>query len=256
MVAALRYLERKAVPVAAGLEAKKSIAVTGLDGGRAAGATVQDLDGRLRIGLQQAAMGPFERRVKRLFDLVVGSIFLILALPLLGVIAVAIRLDSPGPVLFRQQRVGENGKQFGMFKFRSMVDGAEAREIEQLRIADNGQPLKCADDPRVTRVGRFIRRASIDELPQLLNVLRGEMSLVGPRPELPWIVAMYEPWQYRRLDVPQGMTGWWQVNGRSDKPMYLHTEEDIFYIENYSFLLDLRILGRTAGAVIRQRGAY
>jgi lipopolysaccharide/colanic/teichoic acid biosynthesis glycosyltransferase len=116
---------------------------------------------------------------------------------------------------------------------------------------------KHRDDPRVTRVGKFIRRASLDELPNIFNVLKAEMSLVGPRPELPWLVEEhYEPWQWQRFSVPQGITGWWQVNGRSDKPMHLHTEEDLFYIQHYSLLLDIQILWRTVGAVIKSEGAY
>ncbi len=115
---------------------------------------------------------------------------------------------------------------------------------------------KKRDDPRVTRVGRFVRRISLDELPQLFNVLKGDMSLVGPRPEMPWLVEEYDLWQRKRFAVPQGITGWWQVNGRSDKPMHLHTEEDLYYVQNYSLLLDLHILWKTAGVVLRGRGAY
>jgi len=119
-----------------------------------------------------------------------------------------------------------------------------------------GDAHKALDDPRVTPLGRYLRRASLDELPQLVNVLRGQMSLVGPRPELPWIVARYEPWQHARHVVPPGMTGWWQINGRSELPLHLNTQLDLFYIQNFSVLLDLRILARTLGVVIRGRGAF
>jgi lipopolysaccharide/colanic/teichoic acid biosynthesis glycosyltransferase len=115
---------------------------------------------------------------------------------------------------------------------------------------------KTPNDARVTRVGRFIRRTSLDELPQLFNVLRGEMSLVGPRPELPWLVESYETWQRRRFAVPPGITGWWQINGRSDRVMHMHTEDDLYYIQNYSPLLDVQILWRTIGVVVRGRGAF
>jgi exopolysaccharide biosynthesis polyprenyl glycosylphosphotransferase len=220
-------------------------------------ARAEELAGIPMITLQQPALAPFERQVKRAFDLIAGTIMLVLVLPLLGLIAIAIRLDSPGPIIFRQKRVGENGQVFWMYKFRSMVQDAEQRKHQAIRILDSGRILhKHADDPRVTRVGKLLRRTSLDELPQIVNVLQGEMSLVGPRPELPWLVEHYEPWQWQRFSVPQGITGWWQVNGRSNKPMHLHTEEDLFYIQNYSFLLDIQILWRTIGAVIKSRGAF
>jgi lipopolysaccharide/colanic/teichoic acid biosynthesis glycosyltransferase len=138
-----------------------------------------------------------------------------------------------------------------------MVVDADERLNEVVQETDDGRVIhKKENDPRVTRVGKFIRATSLDELPQLLNVLKGEMSLVGPRPELPWLVEKYEPWQCKRFAVPQGITGWWQVNGRSDKLMHEHIEEDLFYIQNYSLLLDLRILYRTIGTVLKRSGAY
>jgi len=158
-------------------------------------------------------------------------------------------------MLVRQERVGENGRVFHMLKFRTMyahaASGAAAPRGPAAPIAH-----KAPADPRVTPLGRYLRRASLDELPQLWNVLRGEMSLVGPRPELPWIVARYEPWQHARHVVPPGMTGWWQINGRSELPLHLNTHLDLFYIQNFSVFLDLRILARTLGVVIRGRGAY
>lgn len=209
------------------------------------------------ITLRQPTLEPAERLLKRAFDLIVGGLTLVLLSPILLLIAIAIRLDSPGPILFKQKRVGENGKIFWMYKFRSMVQDAEQHQAKVVRVQQDGQTLhKFPDDPRVTRVGRFIRRTSLDELPQLINVLKGEMSLVGPRPELPWLVEQYEPWQWQRFSVPQGITGWWQVNGRSDKPMHLYTDEDLFYIQNYSLLLDIQILWRTVGAVLKGKGAY
>jgi exopolysaccharide biosynthesis polyprenyl glycosylphosphotransferase len=220
-------------------------------------ATVGDFAGVPMIDLRAPALNDFQRLVKRVFDLAVGSVVTLLALPLMGLVALAIKLDSRGPVLFRQQRVGENGRMLEMSKFRSMVVGAEKAQEEINGVDGDGNVIhKTQGDPRVTRVGRFLRRFSLDEIPQLINVLKGDMSLVGPRPELPWLVETYEPWQRARLVVPQGITGWWQVNGRSDKPMHLHTEDDLYYIQNYSLLLDLRILWRTAWVVLRGKGAY
>ena len=220
-------------------------------------ATVEDFGGLPMINLRDPALNDVQRLFKRLFDLVVGSILTLLALPAMGLVALAIKLDSPGPVLFRQQRMGESGRLFTMYKFRSMVAGAAEMQEQVNDVDGEGHVIhKKRDDPRVTRVGRFIRRFSLDELPQLFNVLKGDMSLVGPRPELPWLVEKYEPWQRKRFAVPQGLTGWWQVNGRSNKPMHLYTEDDLYYIQNYSLLLDIVILWKTIGVVLRGRGAY
>jgi exopolysaccharide biosynthesis polyprenyl glycosylphosphotransferase len=222
-------------------------------------ASVEDFAGMPLVGLREPAIEGLARAAKRGFDLLVGGLALLLAAPAMAAIAVAIKLDSPGPVLFRQRRVGEGGRLFEILKFRTMVVGAEAQETALARDQGQGPPRfeKQPDDPRVTRVGRFLRRWSLDELPQLFNVLRGDMSLVGPRPELPWLVERYEPWQRKRFAVPQGMTGWWQVHGRSDRGDHrLRVEDDLYYIRNWSIWLDLRLLLMTIGAVIRGEGAY
>jgi len=166
-------------------------------------------------------------------------------------------LGSPGPAIIGQERVGENGRLFKMLKFRTMVADADERIEEVLRRDDSGQLIhKAQNDPRVTKVGHVLRRFSLDELPQLLNVLKGDMSLVGPRPEMPWLVDRYESWQRKRFAVPQGITGWWQINGRSDKPMHLNTEDDLYYVYNYSLWFDVLILLRTPAAVLRGKGAF
>lgn len=221
-------------------------------------AEVEELAGIPLINLRATALSESERLFKRAMDLALTLVALPFALPLIAVIAMAIKLDSPGPVFFSQWRVGENGKLFQMLKFRSMVVGAEKMEWVIEKVDESGRIVqdKRVHDSRVTRVGRFMRRTSLDELPQLFNVLRGEMSLVGPRPELPHLVAQYEPWQWKRLVVPPGITGWWQVNGRSDKPMHLHTEEDLYYIQNYSIWLDIHILIQTVWKVLQRSGAY
>jgi exopolysaccharide biosynthesis polyprenyl glycosylphosphotransferase len=218
---------------------------------------VEDLGGMPLVTLREPALDPLQRLTKRLFDLLVGGISFILALPIMGLIALLIKFDSPGPIIFKQQRAGENGRPFKMYKFRTMVHDAEAQHSELIQKTEAGLPIhKFYDDPRVTQFGRFLRRTSLDELPQLINILKGEMSLVGPRPELPWLVDQYEPWQRKRFEVPQGLTGWWQVNGRSDKLMHLHTDEDLYYIKHYSLWLDIQILWRTLKAVIGRTGAY
>jgi exopolysaccharide biosynthesis polyprenyl glycosylphosphotransferase len=220
-------------------------------------ATVEDFGGIPLISLTEPAVSDFQRLVKRCFDLVLGTALTIFALPLMAVTALAIKLDSPGPAIYRQQRVGEKGELFQMYKFRSMVDSAEDHIGELIEPAPDGRIVyKHADDPRITRIGHFLRTFSLDELPQFFNVLKGDMSLVGPRPEMPWVLDIYEDWQFQRLTVPQGITGWWQINGRADKLMHEHTEEDLFYIKNYSLLLDLQILWRTPGAVVNRRGAF
>ncbi len=181
---------------------------------------------------------------KRGLDLVGATLLLMATAPLLLLLAVAIRLDSFGPVLFRQSRVGRGGRLFTVYKLRTMVVGAPA----------HGPKPASAEDARLTRLGGWLRRTSLDELPQLVNVLTGQMSLVGPRPELPQLVARYEPWQRRRLDVLPGLTGWWQVSGRR-QPMHDHVEDDLYYVDHQGLALDLRILVRTVGVVLSRRGA-
>jgi exopolysaccharide biosynthesis polyprenyl glycosylphosphotransferase len=220
-------------------------------------ASIDHLDGIPLIGLRDSALDGFQRMTKRLFDLAIAIPLTILLSPLMLLAAVLIRLDSRGPVLFKQERVGENCEIFSMYKFRSMVADAEARLGDVVWETEDGQILhKHRRDPRVTRVGRVLRRASIDELPQLLNVIKGEMSLVGPRPELPFLVERYEPWQRKRFAIPPGITGWWQIRGRSERPMHLHVDDDLYYIQNHSLLLDLQILWKTISVVLRGRGAY
>lgn len=194
--------------------------------------------------------------LKRLID-VAASVFLLVALsPIFLIVAIAIRLDSPGPAFFLQERVGLNQRRFRMVKFRSMVADAEAqrKELEDLNEAD-GPVFKIKNDPRVTRVGRFIRRTSIDELPQLLNVLTGEMSLVGPRPLPPNEIERHSWDQRRRLSVKPGMTGLWQVSGRSDLPFKEWLELDLAYIDSWSLFLDVMILFKTVRVVLRGHGA-
>jgi exopolysaccharide biosynthesis polyprenyl glycosylphosphotransferase len=209
------------------------------------------------IGLREPVIEGLPRLTKRIFDIIVGTLLLILLSPLMLLIAIAICIDSKGSALFRQRRVGENGRLFDMLKYRTMEQDAEQRQDEILRETQDGEVIhKTKDDPRVTSIGRFLRRTSFDELPQLFNVIKGEMSLVGPRPEMPWLVDRYQSWQRKRFAVPQGITGWWQINGRSDKPMHLNTDDDLYYVYNYSLWLDVLILLRTPIAVIRGEGAF
>lgn len=220
-------------------------------------ASAEDFGGMPMINLRDPALNDVQRTIKRLFDLIVGAVLTILALPFFLLIALAVKLDSQGPIFFRQERLGENGRPFRMYKFRTMVPDAEKMQDQiTVRDAEGHLIFKRPDDPRITQVGRILRRSSLDELPQLLNVLKGEMSLVGPRPELPWLMNQYPVWQRKRFAVPQGMTGWWQVNGRSDKPMHLNAEDDIYYVQNYSIWMDIYILLKTPWVVLRGKGAY
>jgi exopolysaccharide biosynthesis polyprenyl glycosylphosphotransferase len=220
-------------------------------------ATVEEFAGIPMLDLRAPALNDYQRLVKRIFDLLITLLLFPFAMIIMGVSALAIWLESRRPILFKQQRVGENGRLFEMLKFRTMISNAEELRYMVERFDQDGHLIhKSSDDPRVTRVGRFLRRASIDELPQLFNVLKGEMSLVGPRPELPYLVEKYEGWQRKRFAVPQGITGWWQVNGRSDKLMHLHSEDDLYYVQNYSLLLDLQILWKTIWVVMQRKGAY
>lgn len=194
---------------------------------------------------------------KRVIDLVIAIPSLIILTPLFVLIAVLIKLDSVGPVFFQQIRVGQWGQTFGCLKFRSMYVDAEERKKELMSINEaDGPVFKIKGDPRITRIGRIIRKLSIDEIPQLINVLRGEMSLVGPRPPLPSEVIKYSYYQLRRLDVKPGITGLQQVSGRSDLDFNEWISLDIEYIERRSFWFDFLILFRTIPAVISTRGAY
>lgn len=193
---------------------------------------------------------PAYRVSKRVLDGVVAALALILLLPLFICVAIAIRIDSRGPALFMQDRIGYRGRVFRVIKFRTMVTDSGVQIQE-------GRPHKVRYDTRVTRVGKFLRKASIDELPQLINILLGQMSLVGPRPEIADVVlAKYQPWQYHRFLVPQGLTGWWQVTGRGSKLLHEHTEDDLHYIEHASLWFDLMIMVKTIPAVLRRDGAF
>jgi len=226
-------------------------------------ARVQRIGAATEVGEPQAATAA--PMIKRALDLA-GSIFGLVALaPVFGAISLAIRLDSPGPVFFKQERIGRDGVPFTMYKFRTMVDGNTSDVHEQYvaqMIQDGDQDLRNRDgafklenDPRITRVGKLLRTSSLDELPQLINVLLGEMSLVGPRPPLRYEVELYTQRHRRRLATMPGMTGLWQVSGRNETTFEEMVDLDIAYIENYSPLLDLRILLRTVSVVLSGKGA-
>jgi exopolysaccharide biosynthesis polyprenyl glycosylphosphotransferase len=209
------------------------------------------------ISMREEPMGRRGRLAKRIVDIIGALSALVLSAPIMLLSAMAIKLDSPGPVIFRQTRLGEHEKPFTCLKFRTMRCDAEA-EKEALIAQTNGDRrlFKMKDDPRTTRVGRILRRFSIDEYPQFFNVLRGEMSLIGPRPPLPSEVELYQEWHHQRLDVPTGMSGMSQVSGRSDLSFDEVALLDIWYAENWSLLLDLKIMLKTGAVMFLGRGAY
>ncbi|MDO5633371.1 MAG: sugar transferase [Micrococcus sp.] len=218
---------------------------------------MQPLAGLPLIHVRTPRLSRGKAFTKRVFDILLAGVGLVLISPLLLLVALAVRLDSKGPILFRQERVGLRGEHFTMLKFRSMV--ADAEQIKQTLTSDGGGDnvlFKMKNDPRITTVGAFIRRTSIDELPQLLNVLRGDMSLVGPRPHLPHEVEQYEEHIHRRFMVQPGITGLWQVSGRSNLDWEDAVRLDLYYVENWSLLGDIVILGRTVRAVSAADGAY
>jgi lipopolysaccharide/colanic/teichoic acid biosynthesis glycosyltransferase len=194
---------------------------------------------------------------KRVSDVIMSAILLVVLAPVLAIIAIAVKVSSPGSVVFSQSRVGKDGKTFRFYKFRTMVDGAHLLHecVAHLNECD-GPALKIANDPRLHGLGPFLRRTSLDELPQLWNVLRGEMSLVGPRPALPNEVANYAPPYYERFDVMPGLTGLWQVSGRATVPFKRWMAMDIWYVRNWTPLVDLWLLARTIPAVLFREGAW
>jgi exopolysaccharide biosynthesis polyprenyl glycosylphosphotransferase len=209
------------------------------------------------LALDATSIRLWQAAIKRLMDIAVSGLLLTILSPLFLVITLAVKLSSPGPVLYRQVRNGLRGREFMMLKFRSMVLGADG-QFEQLREKNemSGAAFKMADDPRVTRVGRFLRRFSLDELPQLFNVLKGDMSLVGPRPLIASEKDKYEEWQRRRMSVRPGLTCLWQINGRNTIDFERWMQLDLQYIDNCSILRDLKIILKTLPAMLRGRGAY
>ena len=218
---------------------------------------IEDFAGVPMLDLRAPALSEYQRLVKRGFDLFIGALALVLAFPMMTLISLVVWIFDGRPVFFLQKRVGENGRIFEMYKFRTMIKNADKiKEVVEQTDAEGNLIHKNEDDPRVTGIGRFLRRFSLDELPQLFNVVMGTMSLVGPRPELPYLVEKYHAWQRKRFAVPPGITGWWQINGRSERVMHLHTEDDLYYINNYSLWLDIQILIRTIWTVLLGKGAY
>ncbi|HKF15987.1 MAG TPA: sugar transferase [Candidatus Dormibacteraeota bacterium] len=209
------------------------------------------------VVLPQHPWYSYTSTLKRLLDFSVAALVLLATLPIWLAIAVAIKVDSPGRAIFMQERVGLRGRRFRFFKFRSMTDGADRMKADMRHLSEvDGPVFKVRSDPRVTRIGRLLRRTSLDELPQLINVLKGEMSLVGPRPAVPEEVAQYRPNDMVRLAVKPGLTCWWQVRGRSTVDFDTWMAYDREYVYGLSFWTDVRILVRTVKAVLSCRGAF
>ncbi len=218
---------------------------------------LDDLHGVPLLTFTTTPYNEFQLAVKRAFDLSISSVMLILLSPLLLVIAGLIKMTSPGPVLFKQTRVGLNGRKFTLNKFRSMAQDAELKKKELLHLNEMAGPVfKIKNDPRLTPIGRFLRKTSLDELPQVINVFKGDMSVIGPRPPIPEEVAQYKPWQRRRLSMKPGLTCLWQINGRSkitDFEQWMKL--DLQYIDNWSLKLDFKIFLKTIPVVLLGRGA-
>ena len=199
------------------------------------------------IKLANGHLPSLQASIKRVLDIIIASLlFIFVFIPTYPIIWLLIKLDSKGSIIFKHKRVGKDGKIFTLYKYRTMQ-----KEVNPFQVAPFDQ-----NDPRITKFGRFLRKTSLDELPQLINVLKGEMSMVGPRPEMPFIVEGYDEWQKRRLDVKPGITGLWQVVGRKNLPLHMNLEYDFYYIKNQSLLLDLSIIIRTIPAVILGKGAF
>jgi exopolysaccharide biosynthesis polyprenyl glycosylphosphotransferase len=216
---------------------------------------VDDVEGVTLLGVNPPWLPRSSRAVKRVIDLLVASVVLIVGLPLAALIALAIKVDSRGPVFFTQRRVGREGRRFKVYKFRTMVANADERRSELLSQSTDPDWLKLDSDPRITRVGRLLRRVSLDELPQLWNVLRGEMSLVGPRPLIEDEDERVQGWARGRLDLTPGLTGYWQVLGRTRIPFEEMVKLDYLYVMNWSLWEDMRLMLRTLPTLVTGRGA-
>ncbi len=217
---------------------------------------VEDLSGLPMIDIAPASLSAGARFLKRSFDVVVSSVILVFLSPFFLVTALIIKLSSPGPVFFRQVRTGRNERPFSVLKFRTMYEDAEQRKSEILHLNEMDGPLfKVSDDPRVTRPGRFLRRTSLDELPQLINVWKGDMSLVGPRPFVVSEAAEIEGWARKRFESRPGMTGLWQVSGRNELSHLELCRLDYLYVASWSFWWDMQILWQTPATIFKGRGA-
>ena len=218
---------------------------------------------RLQVNTEQELVQIYEKEKvlynisKRSLDIMASLVGLIILSPVVLVVAILIKLESKGPIIFSQKRIGLNGKEFKMYKFRSMVQNAEElKEKLQKQNEMSGPMFKIKNDPRVTKVGRFIRKTSIDELPQLINVLKGDMSLVGPRPSLPKEVENFEGWMLRRLDVKPGLTCYWQVSGRNNIDFEDWMKLDIKYVEERNFWIDIKLIFKTVFVLFGDKNAY